>query len=132
MPASRGRQSSSAWRSFSAPGEAWVSHASAARILGLPLPALPGQHVSVVAKPDRTKRRDVRSHVGDPSAPVIRRGDLVHSAPVQVFVAKDVYNTPHLTVERMARLLRAAGLRDMPRVLRDDWRAHFPVRHGYL
>ncbi|GGO94220.1 hypothetical protein GCM10011584_34750 [Nocardioides phosphati] len=250
------------------PGEAWVSHASAARILGLPLPALPGEHVSVVAKPDRTKRRDVRSHVGDPSAPVIRRGDLVHSAPVQVFVelaeqltlvdlvvvgdwlvrrelvtlarlrqfvgtsrlkgaaaarvavafvrervdspmetrlrmlfvlagfpepavnltvdagngrcrydlcwpdvkvvaeydgrhhaqreeqweadlerrelidddgwrirvfvANDLYNTPHLTVERMGRLLRAAGLRDMPRVLRDDWRAHFPVRHGYL
>lgn len=250
------------------PGDAWVSHASAARILGLPLPALPGEHITVVVRSERTKRLDVRSHVGDPAAQVVRRGELVHSAPAQVFVelaeqltlvdlvvvgdwmvrkelvtlarlrefvassrlkgsaaarvavafvrervdspmetrlrmlfvlagfpepevnltvdagngrrrydlcwpgvkviaeydgrhhvevveqweadlerreaidddgwririfvAKDIYNTPHLTVGRMALVLRRAGLPGMPRRLRDDWRAHFPIKDGYL
>jgi hypothetical protein len=250
------------------PGPAWVSHASAARILGLPLPVLPDEHVTVVAKADRMKRRGIRSHIGTPDALVVRRQGLVHSAPLQVFVelaeqltlvdlvvvgdwlvrknmvtlselrtfagtsklkgaaaaraavafvrervdspmetrlrmlfvlagfpepevnltydlgdgrrrydlcwpgvkviaeydgrhhaqreeqweadlerreqidddewrirvfiAKDIYNTPDRTLERMATLLRAKRLPGMPRCLKDDWRAHFPIKDGYL
>lgn len=251
------------------PGDAWVSHASAARILGVPLPALPGEHVTVVTKAARTKRRGVRSHVGDPASQVVRRGALVYSAPeqvfvelaeqltlvdlvvvgdwlvhgelvtlvrlrefvassrlsgsaaaraavafvrervdspmetrlrmlfvlagfpepvvnetfhvagigrrrfdlcwpgvkviaeydgrhhvereeqwqadlerreqidddewrIRVFVAKDVFNSPDRTLERMAKLLRDRRLPGMPKMLRDDWRAHFPVKEGYL
>jgi hypothetical protein len=250
------------------PARCWISHASAARILGIPLPPLPGEHFSVVSAGQRSRRVGVSCHVGPETARVIRDGPLQYSAPVQVFVelaeqltlvdlvvvgdwlvrkervtltrlrefvarsrmkgaasaraavafvrervdspmetrlrmlfvlagfpepevnltvdagngrrrydlcwpgvkviaeydgrhhvevveqweadlerreaiddegwrirvfvAKDVYNTPHLTVERMARVLREAGAPGMPRRLRDDWRAHFPVKDGYL
>jgi hypothetical protein len=50
----------------------------------------------------------------------------------RTFIARDIYNTPHLTIERMERLLRSVGLAGMPDRLRDDWRAHFPVKDGYL
>lgn len=251
-----------------APPRAWVSHASAGRILGLPLPALPGEHVSVVDARERIRRAGVRCHVGAASARVHVAGDLVYSAPVQVFVelaeqltlvdlvvvgdwmvrkgmvtldrlrafvgesrlrgasaarvavafvrervdspmetrlrmlfvlagfpepdvnltvdagngrrrydlcwpgvkviaeydgrhhaereeqweadlerreqidddewrirvfvARDIYNTPDRTLDRMAFLLRAKRLPGMPRRLKDDWRAHFPVKDGYL
>jgi len=250
------------------PALAWVSHASAARLLGVPLPPLPGEHLSVVDEADRIRRVGITCHIARPGARVIRRDGLQYSAPVQVFVelaeqltlvdlvvvgdwmvrnelvtlarlrefvaasrmkgsaaaraavafvrervdspmetrlrmlfvlagfpepevnltvdagngrrrydlcwpgvkviaeydgrhhaeregqweadlerrekidddgwkirvfiAKDIYNTPHVTVERMARVLRDAGLPGMPRHLRTDWRAHFPIKAGYL
>lgn len=250
-----------------APG-AWVSHASAARIIGVPLPALPGEHVSVADPRERPSRRGVTPHVApEDSRTRVHRGARI-SAPEQVFVelgeqltlvdhvvvgdwlvrhkwislkelrafaatsslrgasaaraaaafvrervdspmetrlrmlfvlagfpepevnltfdlgdgrrrydlcwpgvkviveydgrhhierqdqwaedllraedieddgwrrrtfiARDVYNTPHLTLERMEGLLRRVGLAGMPDRLRDDWRAHFPVKDGYL
>lgn len=251
-----------------APPLAWVSHASAGRILGLPLPVLPGEHLSVVDEGERPRRTGLTCHISDRSARVVRRDDLVYSAPAQVFVelaeqlalvdlvvvgdwlvrkelvaltrlrefvaasrmkgaaaaraavafvrervdspmetrlrmlfvlagfpepevnltvdagngrrrydlcwpgvkviaeydgrhhvevveqweadlerreaidddgwrirvfvAKDIYNTPHLTVDRMAHVLRAAGLPGMPPRLRNDWRVHFPIKDGYL
>ncbi len=250
-----------------APAKAWVSHASAARVIGAPLPALPGEHLTVVDAADRLRRAGVTCHVAR-TGRVQRTGGLVHSAPTQVFVelaeqlslvdlvvvgdwmvrrqlvsleclrefvaastlrgarlarlavsfvrervdspmetrlrmlfvlagfpepevnvtfdlgsgrrrydlcwpgvkvvaeydgrhhaeretqwegdlvrreqieddgwalrvfvAKDVFHTPDRTLARMAVLLRRRGLPGMPARLKDDWRAHFPVRDGYL
>lgn len=250
-----------------APG-AWASHASAARIIGAPLPALPGEHVSVVDPRDRPSRSGVTPHVAPASARVIAHCGVRISAPAQMFVelgaqltlvdhvavgdwlvrqrwvtlrelrtfvaasslpgasaaraaaafvrervdspmetrlrmlfvlagfpepevnlsfdlgdgrrrydlswpgvkviaeydgrhhieredqwaedllraeeidedgwrrrtfiARDIFNTPHLTLERMERLLRREGLAGMPARLREDWRAHFPIKDGYL
>lgn len=252
-----------------APSTAWVSHATAARILGVPLPVLPGEHLSVLAADDRVRRAGVRCHVGPSPARVFECDGVVLSAPAQLFVelaeqlalvdlvvvgdwlvrngwvtpgrlrdfasasrmkaagaaraaaafvrervdspmetrlrmlfvlagfpepvvnetfdvaglgrrrfdlcwpgvkviaeydgrhhaqreeqweadlerreqiddaawrirvftAKDVYNTPHRTLERMATVLRGRGLAGMPRSLDNEWRHHFPVREAYL
>lgn len=69
-----------------APGVAWVSHASAARMHGTPLPPLPEEHFCVVEAGERSARRGVRCHVGQPDARVIRRHGLQYSSPAQVFV----------------------------------------------
>lgn len=45
------------------PSRAWASHATAGRALGLPLPVLPGEHVSVLSTKDRRRRRGVRCHL---------------------------------------------------------------------
>lgn len=65
--------------------DAWASHATAARVLGVPIPALPGEHVTVVERRRRRSRRDVTCH--------LRKSGLVNeiagarvSAPQQVFV----------------------------------------------
>ena len=247
---------------------AWASHASAGRLLGVPLPVLPVEHVSVLAASDRPHRAGVRAHVAAPSSRIVTIDGVRLSAPAQLFVelaeqltlvdlvvvgdwlvrkgkvsidrlcefagastmrgaaaaraavvfvrervdspmetrlrmlfvlagfpepevnlsfdlgdgmrrydlswpgvkvvaeydgrhhvereaqwaddllraeeidndgwrrrtfiAGDVFNTPHRTLERMERLLRAVGLPGMPAVLSDAWRPHFPIKDGYL
>ncbi|SDK07972.1 Protein of unknown function [Nocardioides sp. YR527] len=65
--------------------KAWASHATAARVLGLPIPTLPGEHVTVVERRRRRSRREVACHL-------TRRGWVNEisgvriSAPQQVFV----------------------------------------------
>ncbi|WP_182920348.1 DUF559 domain-containing protein [Nocardioides cavernaquae] len=69
-----------------APPSAWVSHVSAARLLGVPVPTLPGEHISVLAKQDRLRRSGVTSHVAPGTSLVTRRGGARISAPAQLFV----------------------------------------------
>lgn len=65
--------------------KAWASHATAARVLSLPVPALPGEHVTVVERRRRRSRKDVTCHLS-------RKGWINEisgvrvSAPQQVFV----------------------------------------------
>lgn len=64
---------------------AWASHATAARVLDLPIPALPGEHVTVVERRRRRGRKDVTCHL-------TRKGWVNEvsgvriSAPQQVFI----------------------------------------------
>jgi len=66
-------------------GKAWASHATAARVLGLPIPALPGEHVTVVERRRRRSRRDVTCHLSRSGLVNEISGARV-SAPQQVFV----------------------------------------------
>lgn len=68
------------------PPSAWVSHATAARLLGVPLPPLPDEHASVREATDRLRRRGVHCHVGGKSARLVLVGGIRSSAPAQVFV----------------------------------------------
>ncbi|QNN54119.1 endonuclease domain-containing protein [Nocardioides mesophilus] len=69
------------------PPRAYASHASAARVYGVPLPAgLAQEHVSVCRAADRRRREDIRNHVVAASTPVVRFRGLPVSAPAQVFV----------------------------------------------
>lgn len=89
--------------------DAWLSHASAARVLGIPIPTIPDEHVTVVRRADRRSRRDVVCH--------LRAGGrirLVDGLPVSDYA--------QLFVE-LAELL---GLVDL--VITGD---HL-VRHGHL
>ncbi|MER7608000.1 DUF559 domain-containing protein [Nocardioides sp. NPDC127503] len=65
--------------------KAWASHATAARVLGLPIPALPGEHVTVVERQRRRGRKDVTCHLTKKGWVQLVRGVRV-SAPKQVFV----------------------------------------------
>lgn len=65
---------------------AWISHASAARILGAPLPALPGEHVSVTTAADRLRRAGVTFHVAPRTSRIWNREGVRRSAPAQMFV----------------------------------------------
>ncbi|MFD7075964.1 DUF559 domain-containing protein [Nocardioides sp. NPDC059952] len=65
--------------------EAWASHATAARVLNLPIPALPGEHVTVVDRRRRRGRKDVTCHLGRKGWVNVISGVRV-SAPQQVFV----------------------------------------------
>jgi hypothetical protein len=65
---------------------AWASHSSAARILGVPLPALPGEHVSVTAAADRLRRAGVTFHVAPSTSRIWTRDSVRMSAPAQMFV----------------------------------------------
>lgn len=65
--------------------EAWASHATAARVHGLPIPALPGEHVTVVERRRRRSRRDVTCHLSAKGWVNEISGVRV-SAPQQVFV----------------------------------------------
>jgi hypothetical protein len=65
--------------------KAWASHATAARVLGLPIPALPGEHVTVVERRRRRSRRDVTCHLTKKGWFNEVSGVRV-SAPQQVFV----------------------------------------------
>jgi hypothetical protein len=66
-------------------GKAWASHATAARVMGLPIPALPGEHVTVVERRRRRNRRDVTCHLSRKGLVKVVSGARV-SAPQQVFV----------------------------------------------
>lgn len=64
---------------------AWASHATAARVWELPIPPLPGEHVTVLRRSQRRGRPQISCH----SAPdgLITKFDHVDvSAPAQVFV----------------------------------------------
>ena len=65
--------------------DAWASHASAARVLGLPIPPLPDEHVSVIERKRRHRRAGVICHSTARGLVVVIDGVRV-SAPAQVFV----------------------------------------------
>jgi very-short-patch-repair endonuclease len=68
------------------PASAYASHASAARLYGLPLPVLPEEHVTVLHRRDRRRVTWVRHHVATPGM----RTRVVHgvrvSSPVPLFL----------------------------------------------
>jgi hypothetical protein len=65
--------------------QSFASHASAARVLGVPIPPLPDEHVTVLAANRRRRPSGVVPHV-DPS-PDVRIVDGIRvSAPCQMFV----------------------------------------------
>lgn len=64
---------------------AFASHVSAARVYGVPVPAFPDEHVSVVDPDHRRVRDGVRCHVR-PSPQVRVVAGVRVSAPVQMFV----------------------------------------------
>lgn len=65
---------------------AWVSHISAARVHGAPVPAMAGEHVSVVRESDRLRRAGVTSHVAPVTSRIVNIEGHRVSAPVQMFV----------------------------------------------
>lgn len=66
-------------------GPAFASHSSAARVLGLPIPTLPDEHVTVSQKKDRRGRPGIVCHVR-PSAAFVTVDGIRVSAPEQAFV----------------------------------------------
>lgn len=50
-------------------GVAWASHASAARVYGLPVPTIADEHVSVQRAGLRRRQRGVRAHVAGTPRP---------------------------------------------------------------
>lgn len=69
---------------FFAP-DAFASHASAARILGVPIPPVPEEHVTALRPRDRRRPAGVVPHV-DPTAAVVVHDGIRVSAPCQMFV----------------------------------------------
>jgi very-short-patch-repair endonuclease len=69
------------------PAGAFASHASAARLYGVPLPLLPDEHVTVLAAADRRPRPGLRSHLAPPDPGVADLRGLRVSAAAQMFVA---------------------------------------------
>jgi len=65
--------------------KSWASHASAARILGVPIPPIPEEHVSVLDRKRRHRRTGVVCHSAAKSLVVTIDGVFV-SAPAQLFV----------------------------------------------
>jgi hypothetical protein len=62
-----------------------VSHATAGRLYGVPLPALAGEHVTVAERGDRLSRADITSHVGS-TAETRRVNGVPAVSPEQLFV----------------------------------------------
>ncbi|MBO0841573.1 MAG: DUF559 domain-containing protein [Nocardioides sp.] len=67
------------------PATAWASHATAARYWELPIPALPHEHVSVLAKGERRRRPDIACHHVSSGLVQVKQGVRV-SSPAQTFV----------------------------------------------
>ncbi len=65
---------------------AFASHASAARIHGVPIPALPDEHVSVLQQRHRRRREGICCHLARPGARVVVVGGLRVSDHCQMFV----------------------------------------------
>lgn len=65
---------------------AFASHSSAARVYGVPIPALPDEHVSVVEARHRRQRPEIRCHVARSGARVCTVSGVRVSAPAQLFV----------------------------------------------
>lgn len=68
------------------PEGAFVSHLSAARLFGLPVPPTPDVHVSVLRQQDRRSRAGLRSHVGGPDPRLVEHRGVRASHPLQMFV----------------------------------------------
>jgi len=69
------------------PPGAFASHASAARVYDVPLPAgLADEHVSVFDQKDRRRRDGIRNHIVAPTTPVVRIRGVPVSSPGQLFV----------------------------------------------
>jgi len=66
-------------------GTAFASHASAARVLGVPVPTIPDEHVTVVERRHRRSRAGIICHFVR-KARTIRIDDLDVSEPYQLFV----------------------------------------------
>jgi hypothetical protein len=60
---------------------AFVSHATAARVWGAPIPTLPGEHVTVPVAGERLRRSGVTCHVRQGGAPATVDGVPVSSLP---------------------------------------------------
>jgi uncharacterized protein DUF559 len=67
------------------PPDAFASHHSAARLLGLPVPGAPVEHVSVNRAQDRRSRAGIVCHVAPVGSRVVERQGLRVSAPRQIF-----------------------------------------------
>lgn len=68
------------------PAHAFASHFTAARILELPVPAHPDEHVSVRTDRDRRRRKGIACHVAAADARVITHQGVRLSPPDQVFI----------------------------------------------
>jgi very-short-patch-repair endonuclease len=68
------------------PSDAFASHLSAARVLGLPVPDGHAEHVSVFDQRDRRTRPGIVPHVAPASARVVSYKGLRVSAPLHTFV----------------------------------------------
>lgn len=68
------------------PPGAFASHVSAARIYGLPVPTDSFEHVTVLGQQDRRKRPEIKTHVAEASAKVLRHRGVPVSHPFQMFV----------------------------------------------
>ena len=90
----------------------YVSHHTAARLLGAVAPGHPDVHVT-------SHRLRVKG-----------AGLTGHRAKVLVIVSQDLYATPAKTLARITRAMRRAGMPSHR--LRDEWRRHFPSRPGDL
>ncbi|MEI2711911.1 MAG: hypothetical protein V9G04_01110 [Nocardioides sp.] len=99
-----------------------TSHLTAARLRGVPIPTLPGEHVTVPDHDARVKRTGIRCHVGECESPALIEG-LATSRPEQLFlelaeslslidlvVAGDhLVRVTSLSVNRLRSFLRSAG-----------------------
>lgn len=68
------------------PPSAFASHHTAGELLGLPVPASPDVHVSVLAGADRSQRAGIACHVAPRSSSVTRRRGIRVAAPLELFV----------------------------------------------
>jgi hypothetical protein len=67
------------------PPTAFASHASAARIYGVPLPVTPDEHITVLRQQDRRRRLGIKCHLSGRAT--IRTIDGVRvSSPIQMFI----------------------------------------------
>lgn len=65
---------------------AWASHASAARLHGVPIPTIALEHVSVSKRAHRRNRRDIACHLRKEAGEVVMRKGLRVSDYAQMFV----------------------------------------------
>ncbi|MEP9385017.1 DUF559 domain-containing protein [Nocardioides cheoyonin] len=64
---------------------AWASHATAARVHGLPVPPLPADHVTVLDEKNRRNRDGIVCHLAR-NGLVVRIGGVAVAAPAQCFL----------------------------------------------
>jgi len=68
------------------PPSAFVSHNTAAEVLGLPVPSSAHVHVSVVRKEDRSQRADIDCHLAPRPSHIVRRRGIRVASPLELFV----------------------------------------------
>ncbi len=68
------------------PPEAYASHFTAARVYRLPVPDHPFEHVTVSCRQDRTKRTDIKCHVGEVTHGATPVSGVRISTPTGMFV----------------------------------------------